>query len=46
MDDFRVGPISPYDADRRPEPCGAVKRRPCEIRSLAPASPAYRAEKR
>ena len=27
MDDFRVGPISPYDPDRRPEPFGAVKRR-------------------
>jgi hypothetical protein len=27
MDDFRVGPISPYDPDRRPERSGAVKRR-------------------
>ena len=27
MDDFRVGSISPYDPDRRPDPSGAVKRR-------------------
>ena len=27
MDEFRVGPISPYDPDRRQEPTGAVKRR-------------------
>jgi hypothetical protein len=27
MDDFRVGPISPYDPDRRHELSGAVKRR-------------------
>jgi hypothetical protein len=27
MDDFRVGSISPYDPDRRPEHPGAVKRR-------------------
>ena len=27
MDEFRVGPISPYDPDRRPDPSGAVKRR-------------------
>ena len=27
MDDFRVGPISPYDPDRRPEYPGVVKRR-------------------
>jgi hypothetical protein len=27
MDDFRVGPISPYDPDRRPELPGPVKRR-------------------
>ncbi len=27
MDDFRVGSISPYDPDRRPEPSAAMKRR-------------------
>jgi len=27
MDDFRVGPISPYDPDRRPDLSGLVKRR-------------------
>jgi len=27
MDDFRVGPISPYDPDRRPVPSGAAVRR-------------------
>ena len=27
MDDFRVGPISPYDPDRRPDYPGAPKRR-------------------
>jgi hypothetical protein len=27
MDEFRVGPISPYDPDRRPDSSGAVKRR-------------------
>jgi hypothetical protein len=27
MDDFRVGSISPYDPDRRPELPGKVKRR-------------------
>jgi hypothetical protein len=27
MDDFRVGPISPYDPDRHPLPSGAAMRR-------------------
>ena len=52
MDDFRVGPISPYDPDRRPEHSGAVKRRrekraqdrELEADEFVPASEASQAE--